>query len=116
MDNHFIFRQCVYLFYIVHCVNFGTGGDKIVEVLTSCQLDTRSRPIHNCTAVHFSMICENKPEFVLKGQGHQDHVLIGKGHPMRKLCTLLLGHFKGTKAMARGHGAIAFVASVKYQA
>ena len=40
----------------------------------------------------------------LKGQGHQGIFFDGKGHPMmeQQICTA--EHFKGAKAMTRGHG------------
>ena len=51
----------------------------------------------------------------LKGQGHQGIFSLVKG-TLWGNCKFLLEHFKGTKAMTRGHGGNRLVASVKYQA
>ena len=49
------------------------------------------RPVHVC--------------FFFERARAPQHFLLGKGHPMRKFCNFLLAeHFKGTKAMTRGHG------------
>ena len=51
----------------------------------------------------------------LKRQGHQSIFSLVK-RTLWGNCKSVLDHFKGTKAMTRGIEAIAFVASVKYQA
>ena len=49
----------------------------------------------------------------LKGQGHQGIFSLVKG--TWGTCKFLLGRFKGTNAKTKGHEAVTFVASVKYQ-